>query len=103
MPDEKLRPGDVVRHPVTVLSGLFVLGVNTLSLGPIDAVAAVIWTNLASLSTVGAILGFTVLPQLELGRFAAAAEAAKVLALILLVAYALKLLLQFVAEASAKL
>jgi len=82
---------DVIRHPATVFSAALT-AVGTLFNVPfLDALLAVVWSNVPTLFTVSSIGAFTVAPNLgDLpGQFV---EAMQVVAILLGIAYAGKLL-----------
>ena len=82
---------DIVRHPVTVLSaGL--AGLNGfVSLPFIDALFAVVWSNVPTLFTASSVGAFTIAPNLG-GLPAEVTEALQITAILLGLAYAGKLL-----------
>lgn len=94
---------DLLKHPVTGASGAFAGLAAFFQFGAIDALAGVVWAQIATLFTVASISAFTVLPKVDLGPLSGIGEIATVLALVFGVVYVAKLLKKFADSAMEKL
>lgn len=94
---------ELLRHPVTAASGVFTTLAAVFQLGAIDAIAAVVWSQVATLFTVFSISAFTVLPNVNLGVLEPVGEIATVAAMGLGALYVAKLTNQFVQSVKKKL
>lgn len=93
---------EFVRHPITVLSA-FLTSVSSLFSVPfLDPVLAVVWANIGQLFTAASISAFTIVPNVEL-PYAQLGEALQIVAILLGLAYAGKLGLGVLRDASTKL
>lgn len=94
---------ELLKHPVTGASGVFAGVATVFKIGAIDALAGVIWTQVATLFTVFSISAFTVFPNVDLGPLQPVAEVATVLALVFGALYVAKLVRQVGKSAMEKL
>jgi hypothetical protein len=84
-------PRDVVRHPATILSAVLTAASGLFNVPFLDALMGVLWANVPTLFTVSSIGAFTVAPNLG-DLPSQVVEAMQVTAILLGVAYGLKLL-----------
>jgi len=84
--------GDALRHPATALTVVVSALAQVFQLPFIDAVLGVLWGQVSVLFTGTSIFAFTVLPNVEAPAWLA--SNVQLLAIVLGVAYALKLLSQ---------
>lgn len=94
---------ELLKHPITGASGVFAGIATVFQIGAIDALAGVVWTQVATLFTVFSISAFTVLPNVDLGPLSGIGEIATVLALVFGVLYVAKLVRQVGKSAMEKL
>lgn len=59
-----LSLADIAKHPITAISTGFAATAHLLSVAPIDALAGVIWANLANLFTFSSLFAFTIAPNI---------------------------------------
>jgi len=95
--------GEIVRHPATALSVVVTSLAQLFQLPVIDAVLGVLWGQLSILFTGTSIFAFTVLPNVDLGAFEWLSGNVQIVAVVLGVAYGLKLLTQVVEKVIAEI
>lgn len=85
---------EAIRHPATIVTtGLAALS-QLFQIPFIDALVGVVWSQISVIFTSVSVLSFTVLPNVNLGRFAFVSSTMQTVALILAVLYAAKLAYQ---------
>lgn len=82
---------DIVRHPATIVSAVLTAASGLFNVPFLDALFGVLWANLATLFTASSIGAFTVAPNLG-DLPSQIVEAMQIVAILLGVAYGLKLL-----------
>jgi hypothetical protein len=85
---------EAIRHPVTIVSSGLAAASQLFQIPFIDALVAVVWTQISVIFTSVSVFAFTVLPNIDLGRFAFLTSSVRTLALVLAVVYAAKLAYQ---------
>lgn len=85
---------EAIRHPATIVTTGLAAVSQLFQIPFIDALVSVVWSQISVVFTAASVLSFTVLPNVDLGRFGFVSSTMQTLALILAVLYATKLAYQ---------
>lgn len=84
----------IIRNPATIFTAALAAASALLQIPFIDALFGVLWSQLSVVFTATSVLGFTVLPNVDLGPLSIVSGPVQGIAVVLALAYAGKLLYQ---------